>query len=289
MLENHPFGKKLAFVVSLVVSAGTIITIICGGINSFYEKEINRYESEISSIQTKFLDDSKEKFFNINSILINKTESNKIPDYYQSLSDNIVYFNDTFVNNDWIYEKLTTEDYYKKYFLGKIPSHINKKTYNFPIHHWKSKSGSFMITDENNHKLYQRFESFITLQVISREELKKVIALNYKNNTELANNHVQYYINNYIYGNIADVFDGYIKLNGNDNSASNAEARLINNTLHIKNFITKENLDIFDEHIIISLKDHLVHINAKLVTDRGITNDNSYFIKWLNNLRIIKR
>ena len=165
MLENHPYAKKLVFVVGLVLSISSVFGLFFTVIDYFHTKEINRYESEISSIQTKFLDDSKEKFFNINSILIDKTESNRIPDSYQSLSDNIVYFNNTFVNNDWIYEKLTTENYYKKYFRGKIPSHINKKTYNFPIHHWKSKSGSFMITNEKNHKLDQRFESFITLQV----------------------------------------------------------------------------------------------------------------------------
>jgi hypothetical protein len=91
MLENHPFGKKLVFVVGLMT---TTVIATYGVLNYFHTKEINRYESEISSIQTKFLNDDKEKFFDINSILIDKTKSNRIPSSYQSLADNIVYFND---------------------------------------------------------------------------------------------------------------------------------------------------------------------------------------------------
>ncbi len=278
--------QKYKYFIGSIIST---IAITYYFLNYFHHKEINEYKNEIASINKNIVVLNNKQVYDLSKMIIDKSERSTLSLKYESFYKDSVYFNKDFVGNDWIYEVLTVEDYYKKYFDGKIPTYVNKNKFKNKIYHWKNPKKVFLKSALGQVTKYNYYESYIQLEIESKDDVVNLIKsenINIKD-TQLLKQ-VEFYFENYINSEISSNFANLIELNRQSNTNDNTNLIYDDKILYLKNYVTNDKFIVYDEKIVVVLKDVILNIQARIVTTNGITEDSEYFNKWLNNIKFVE-
>lgn len=136
---------------------------------------------------------------------------------------------------------------------------------------------------------YNYYESYIQLEIESKDDVVNLIKsenINIKD-TQLLKQ-VDFYFENYINSEISSNFANLIELNRQSNTNDNTNLIYDDKILYLKNYVTNDKFIVYDEKIVVVLKDVILNIQARIVTTNGITEDSEYFNKWLNNIKFVE-
>lgn len=269
--------KKVVAIITLLGSIGGILVLL---LDQYAGYKIQGYQNEIGSLKSKVIQEENKKYFNIKNILIDKFEINNLKNTYTPLIENkeLIFFNELFVNNNWDFRVLTLKELTEMYFK-KFPSNIDKYKLNRVMYHWKS--DDTLIASNSD-----QYESHISMSVESIEDINNYFKNKYPNISDRDLKYkTNFYFKNYIKAEISNNLKELIKLNTIDD---NTEVFYEDNISYINHYVKNNEFIFFTKTIIIKVKNYIINIDAKIVTKNGISNHNEYFIKWLNNIKIIK-